>query len=75
MKSWREMNERELVANLSSDDYYKVKLIQLFGDEETAKEIWEKVIKEQDADISERNMERIAQIIRDKKGNRDGKVA
>lgn len=64
MKSWREMDERELVANLSSDDYYKVKLIQLFGDEEIAKEIWEKVIKEQDADISERNMKQIAQKMR-----------
>lgn len=63
-KSWKEMDERELVANLSSDDYYKVKLIQLFGDEEIAKEIWEKVIKEQDADISERNMKQIAQKMR-----------
>lgn len=64
MKSWREMDERELVTNLSSDDYYKVKLIQLFGDEEIAKEIWEKVIKEQDAEISERNMMQIAQKMR-----------
>lgn len=64
MKSWREMDERELVTNLSSDDYYKVKLIQLFGDEEIAKEIWEKVIKEQDADISERNMKQIVQKMR-----------
>lgn len=71
-KSWREMDERELVANLSSDDYYKVKVIQLFGDEEIAKEIWEKVIKEQDAETSERNMEQIVRKIRGEK--QDGKV-
>lgn len=44
-KSWKEMDERELVANLSSDDYYKVKVIQIFG-EEKAKEIWETILEE-----------------------------
>lgn len=48
-KSWREMDERELVANLSSDDYYKVKCIQIFG-EEKAKKIWAEILKERQAE-------------------------
>lgn len=49
MKSWREMTERELVANLSTDDYYKVKLIQIFG-EEQAKKIWEQILKDRETE-------------------------
>ena len=48
-KSWREMDERELVANLSSDDYYKVKLIQIFG-EEKAKKIWKQILKDRETE-------------------------
>lgn len=49
MKSWREMDERELVANLSSDDYYKVKLIKLLG-EEQAKKAWEQILKDRETE-------------------------
>ena len=51
-KSWREMDERELVANLSSDDYYKVKCIQIFG-EEKAKQIWAEILKERQAECEQ----------------------
>lgn len=49
MKSWKEMDERELVTNLSPDDYYKVKLIQIFG-EEKAKDIWKQILKDRETE-------------------------
>lgn len=43
------MDERELVTSLSSDEYYKVKLIQIFG-EEKAKDIWKQILKDRETE-------------------------
>ena len=48
-KSWKGMDERELVTSLSSDEYYKVKLIQIFG-EEKAKDIWKQILKDRETE-------------------------
>lgn len=49
MRDWKEMDERELVKNLTPDQYYKVKLIQIFG-EEKAKDIWEQILKDRETE-------------------------
>lgn len=47
MRDWKEMDERELVKNLTPDQYYKVKLIQIFG-EDKAKEVWQQILKDRE---------------------------
>ena len=37
------------MTNLSPDDYYKVKLIQIFG-EEKAKDIWKQILKDRETE-------------------------
>ena len=49
MKDWKAMDERELVKNLTPDQYYKVKLIQIFG-EEKAKDIWKQILKDRETE-------------------------